>query len=48
MSPQEFRREVIRVTLKAIDKPPIAWITFNDALHTKILEVEEGMSASHF
>lgn len=44
MSPQEFRREVIRVTLKAIDKPPIAWITFNDTLHTKILEVEEGIS----
>ena len=34
----EFRNEIIKETLKDLDRPPQQWSVFNDILHTKIGE----------
>lgn len=38
MNAQQFRAAVLDVSLKAIDKSPDEWVTFNDALHTRVIE----------
>ncbi|MFD2920701.1 hypothetical protein ACFS6H_13335 [Terrimonas rubra] len=38
MMVEQFRNAVLSVTLKAIDKEPDSWTTFNDALHTRIIK----------
>ncbi len=34
----DFRKELIKITLEALDKPFDEWITFNDSLHTRIID----------
>ncbi|MCZ8286413.1 MAG: hypothetical protein O9353_13255, partial [Bacteroidia bacterium] len=37
MTTEEFKKEVLKVTLKLVDKQPEDWETFNDKLNTRII-----------